>query len=290
MLPPAEAYCDQDVASQIVSFAKRLNLTVPEGDLVEQVSHVWMHWPLSETVLVVLDDLADFGKVQPYLPPQTEQFRVLITTRQIFSGIASLEINVLSPEAALALLKSLVGADRIEAQHEAAKALGERLGYLPLALELVGRYLELDEDLSMADVQAELDDMQTDAYALLKDESAATMTAKLGVATAFGLSLQRLTAASQTLAAVFCLFAAAPIAWQWVQRCLPEVSPGALKQHQRTLLRNSLLQRVEANTYQLHPLIQEFLRKRFARAPSTEPLLGQYCRVMVEAAGPTSHT
>jgi tetratricopeptide (TPR) repeat protein len=196
----------------------------------------------------------------------------------------------LSPEAALALLQSLVGADRINAQLAEAKALAQRLGYLPLALELVGRYLELDADLSIADVQAELDDMQTDAYALLKDDSAATMTAKLGVAAAFELSLKRLTADSQTLATVLCLFAAAPIAWNWVQTCLPEVNPGALKQHRRTLLQNSLLQRVEANTYQLHPLIQEFLRTRFASAPGTEPLLHQYCRVMVELASPISYT
>ncbi len=132
-------------------------------------------------MLVVYDDVADFATIQPYLPPQTEQFRVLLTTRQRFSGIDSLEIDVLNRDAALDLLRSIVGSNRIDAQLVDATALCTRLGRLPLALELVGRYLELDEDLSILEVQAELDEMRTYAYALLKDESAATMTAKLGV-------------------------------------------------------------------------------------------------------------
>jgi tetratricopeptide (TPR) repeat protein len=281
---------DQDVASQIVSFAKLLNLPLPEGELTEQVAYVWSQWPLSEAVLVVFDDVADFPRIKPYLPPEQEPFRVLMTTRQQFSGIESIEITVLSLQAALNLLKSLMGTDRIEAELADAEALCQRLGFLPLALELVGRYLELDADLSLAEVQAELDEMRTDAYALLKDESAANMTAKLGVAEAFELSLRRLNAESQTLATVLCLFAAAPIAWEWVAACLPEVSAAALKQQRRTLLQNSLLQRVEAETYQLHPLIQEFLRTRFANAASTEPLLRQYCAAMVEASNVISYT
>ena len=276
---------DQDVASQIVRFAKQVGLTSPEGELAEQVDYVWQNWPLlPSAMLVIYDDVTDFANIQPYLPPETEQFRVLLTTRQRFSGIDSLEIDVLSPDTALDLLRSIVGPDRINAQLAEATALCTRLGRLPLALELVGHYLELDEDLTLVEVQAELDEMRTDAYALLKDESAITMTAKLGVAEAFELSLRRLDEDSQTLATLLCLFAATPIAWEWVQACLADVSTPALRQQRNKLLQNSLLQRVDPDVYQLHPLIQEFLRVRFTDLDSTAPLQQAYCTAIAQAA------
>jgi len=93
---------DQDVASQIVRFAKTVGVSTPEGELADKVAYVWAQWPLAPSaMLVIYDDVADFANIQPYLPPQTEQFRVLLTTRQRFSGIDSLEIDVLSPDAAL---------------------------------------------------------------------------------------------------------------------------------------------------------------------------------------------
>lgn len=183
-----------------------------------------------------------------------------------------------------------MGVDRINAQLVDATALCARLGYLPLALELVGRYLELDEDLTLVEVQAELDEMRTYAYALLKDESAATMTAKLGVAEAFELSLRRLDDASQTLATLLCLFAATPIAWEWVQACLADVPTPTLRQQRNKLLQNSLLQRVDQDIYQLHPLIQEFLRVRFAALDSTAPLQQSYCKAIAQAANQIGQT
>ncbi|WP_017297792.1 tetratricopeptide repeat protein [Nodosilinea nodulosa] len=282
---------DQDVASQIVRFAKTVEMSTPEGELADQVAYVWAQWPLAPSaMLVVYDDVADFATIQPYLPPQTEQFRVLLTTRQRFSGIDSLEIDVLNRDAALDLLRSIVGSNRIDAQLVDATALCARLGYLPLALELVGRYLELDEDLSILEVQAELDEMRTYAYALLKDESAANRTANLGVAEAFELSLRRLDEASQTLATLLCLFAVTPIAWEWVQACLSDVPTPALRQQRNKLLQNSLLQRVGAETYQMHPLIQEFLRVRFANLDSTAPLQHAFCTAIAQAANQIGQT
>ncbi|MBW4481706.1 MAG: tetratricopeptide repeat protein [Tildeniella torsiva UHER 1998/13D] len=281
---------EQDVGSQIVGFAKSVGMSPPEGELADQVKYVWAQWPLAPAaMLVVYDDVADYGQIEPYLPPE-RRCRVLLTTRQRLSGLASLELDVLSLEAALDLLRSVVGAKRINAQLTEAVALCARLGHLPLALELVGRYLELDEDLTIVEVQAELDEMRTYAYALLKDESAATMTAKLGVAAAFELSLRRLDKASQTLATLLSLFAATPIAWEWVQTCLADVPTSTLRQQRNKLLQNSLLQRVDQDVYQLHPLIQEFLRVRFADLDSTARLQQSYCKAIAQAANQIGQT
>jgi hypothetical protein len=62
-------------------------------------------------------------------------------------------LDVLTKEAALALLKWLVRDEWVEAELEVAENLCEWLGYLPLGLELVGRYLALEEDLSLAEIQ-----------------------------------------------------------------------------------------------------------------------------------------
>jgi tetratricopeptide (TPR) repeat protein len=277
---------EQEVGSQIVSFALIcLDLTPPDGlELDQQVQWCWQHWPSTEAVLIIYDDVATFEAISPYLPPQTQQFCVLITTRRQFTGIHHLEIDVLNPEAALSLLRSLVGEDRINQQLAEAEALCQRLGYLPLALELVGHYLQADADLAIAEVQAELDAMRTNAYALIKDDSAGNMTARLGVAEAFELSMGRLDAASETLAILLSLFAATPIIWQWVQACLPDQPEPTLRNQRKVLLQNSLLQRVGAETYQLHPLIQEFLRVRQEHVEDADALKRQYTQSLVQIA------
>jgi hypothetical protein len=70
---------------------------------------------------------------------------VLLTTRlQLGASIRSFQINVLSETASLALLESLIDADgtnRVSQELDTARALCQWLGYLPLGLELVGRFL-----------------------------------------------------------------------------------------------------------------------------------------------------
>ncbi|MFM6475742.1 MAG: pilus assembly protein PilF, partial [Dolichospermum sp.] len=56
-----------------------------------------------------------------------------------------LELQVLSKDAAIDLLAAIIGQKRINAEPAEAKLLCYELEYLPLALELVGYYLD-DED------------------------------------------------------------------------------------------------------------------------------------------------
>ncbi|MEW6498120.1 MAG: NB-ARC domain-containing protein, partial [Cyanobacteriota bacterium] len=71
-----------DLGTQIVAFARaHLQLHPPKDlDLPSQVAFCWRHWPSGE-VLVVLDDVTDYQKVKPHLPPCKSRFKVLITTR-----------------------------------------------------------------------------------------------------------------------------------------------------------------------------------------------------------------
>ena len=85
-----------DLGTQIVDFGRALlNLKPPENlGLVAQVQYCWRNW-IKGTVLIVLDDLIDYKKIVPYLPPAKSQFKVLITTRlQLVDLTQSLNIDV----------------------------------------------------------------------------------------------------------------------------------------------------------------------------------------------------
>jgi hypothetical protein len=93
-------------------------------------------------VLLIVDDITDWESCRELLPT-AKRFRVLITTRRRNidpSYIQEISLEVLSPEAALQFLTKLVG-DRVRKSGQKAVELCQQLGYLPLGVQLVGRYL-----------------------------------------------------------------------------------------------------------------------------------------------------
>lgn len=148
-----------DVGIQIVNFAKsQFNLNPSKDDnLQTQVAYCWRNW-LQGDVLVIFDDVVDYQEISDFLPPGEARFKVLITTRQKYLGqfFHRLELEVLDEDAALELLVSFVGETRIQQELEEAKALCVDLGFLPLGLELVARYLERKPDLSVAKARQRL--------------------------------------------------------------------------------------------------------------------------------------
>jgi hypothetical protein len=104
----------------------------------------------------------------------------------------------LDEENAIALLESLVKDGRIQSQLDDAKALSKWVGYLPLALELIGRFLSRKPDWTISRLLNALDDKRLDAKALIAPETG--MTGQLGVAAALELSWQELNEAEQELA------------------------------------------------------------------------------------------
>jgi hypothetical protein len=234
-----------DLGTQIVTFAQaQLGLMPPDNlDLAGQVAYCWRHWPpLTDApgrVLVIFDDVTDAAALHPYLPPQEDRYRVVLTSRrQLGRAFSTLELDVLDLEPALELLGSLAGAERIEAVRAEAVALVNWLGRLPLALELVGRYLANDLDLDLPTLQRRLEAQTVRARALLKpeDDDYSDMTAKRGVAAAFELSVQELTETQGELAYALSLFGNAAMPWALVQPCLPEADEEALEDGRSALV------------------------------------------------------
>jgi tetratricopeptide (TPR) repeat protein len=250
----------QDLKIQLVLFAQtHLGLHPPTDlDLDAQLHWCWQRWGTEKTLLI-LDDVQVYTDVQALAIPGRSQFKVLMTTRSHFgSSVRELNLEVLSEEDSLKLLRSLVTDGRIDRQLAESKAICNWLGYLPLGLELVGRYLARKPGVSVTKLWERLQDKRLEANALKDQESG--MTASLGVTAAFELSWQELPPEAQGLAAFLSLFDLAEIPWHYlVHTCLPEQDEEKLEDlRDEKLIGLSLLKRTEAGHYQLHQLLREF--------------------------------
>lgn len=97
-------------------------------------------------LLIVLDNAADLGQVEPLLPGG-DSCAVLVTSRQRMNGLVArygarrLKLDVLTPEEGTQLLERLVSAQRVRSEPGAAEQLCRLSGHLPLALRIVGANL-----------------------------------------------------------------------------------------------------------------------------------------------------
>ncbi|MGD1901779.1 MAG: tetratricopeptide repeat protein [Geitlerinemataceae cyanobacterium] len=236
------------------------------GDETMQLRHVLSNWPMLEAarVLLIFDDVTDYGsQVEPYLPGMGDRFRVLVTTREKIEGhkLDLLDLDVLKPLAALRLLVSIVGRDRVCPEARTARDLLKALGYLPLGVELVGFYLKRRPDLALATL---LDRLAVTARALNPSKFPAGLTAERGVVAAFELSWEMLSEGAQALAMRLSIFAAAPIPWELVQRCVAIEEEELEEWREEELVRLHWLKRLEAGRYRLHPLVREFFGMKLA--------------------------
>lgn len=100
--------------------------------------------------LVVLDNVASEQEIEPFLPP-SGRCAVLVTTRQRnLLGLAAhyFSISPFSPEEALSLFALVLGADRVEKERALLLAIGEAVGFLPLAIDIAACRLVFDQALS----------------------------------------------------------------------------------------------------------------------------------------------
>ena len=301
---------EADIGLQIVNFARTdLGLQPPSDlELPDQVRWCWKHWHEGNT-LVVLDDVKNYSKIKPYLPPQPSQFKVLITTRLKLDLAGSLYLSVLSESDALEVLTQLVGSEKVKQELEETTKLCQRLGYLPLALQLVGSYVK-KRKISLAQMLQRLEGKGLGHPSLIVNENDPTWTLniKRGVEAAFELSWLELTESAQHLGCLLSLFALTPIPWSLVESAATQKSKeiipfglkilqlvglfkrkSTVKQEPKTLedtrleLENLHLLQGE-NTYRLHQLIHEFLSNKQNNLAIADEQKYKFCSAMAKAA------
>ncbi|GAB2994729.1 AfsR/SARP family transcriptional regulator [Saccharothrix stipae] len=111
-------------------------------------------------VLLVLDDAAGVDQVR-HLLPGTASSAVLISSRHQLGGlpgVRSLRVPPLAAPSGLDLLARMIGERRVADEAEAAAAIVEACGGLPLALRIVGARLAARQSLPLAKLAVRLAD------------------------------------------------------------------------------------------------------------------------------------
>ncbi|WP_081424200.1 tetratricopeptide repeat protein [Anabaena sp. WA102] len=259
---------NQNLGLQIIEFCRtHFRLNPPDNVLSKQVDWCWQSWPTGNT-LVVIDDVQNYPAIQPYLPPQSSQFKVLITTRLKldFPVSCTLSLQILSLPEAMALLSELIGEDRLNQETAQAEELCQRLGYLPLALQLVGRYVKYRQ-ISCAEMLQRLaaKGINHPAFDIDAHDPTWTLSITRGVQAAFELSWEVISYSAQELGCLLSLFALAPIPWLLIQSASREKNIENLENARIELERLHLLQSENYDHYQLHQLIRDFLQVKLEK-------------------------
>ena len=262
----------------------------------QKVAQCWQAWKRqTESVLLILDDVSGLAKNKQYLPPaDLGTLRLLITSRDTpDQRIAEeLPLEVLLPGAAVALLASIIGQERVARETSAAEKLCEELGYLPLALELVGYYLE-DEDYQSLSLAAMRDKLKEKVKhpSLSPEEVPMAIKANRGVQAAFDLSWDELTPEAKYLACVLGAFAEAAIHWVFVKGIYEILEGEAFSEDNlkdkwlKSLRKLHLVLTVETDIYDLHPLIRDYLAEQFKKHPQHSEIKQAFCDLFVRVAG-----
>ncbi|MDZ8222391.1 tetratricopeptide repeat protein [Nostoc sp. ChiVER01] len=273
-----------DVEIQIFRFVElKFNKIAPDDwELADRLRYCWQNWQQGE-VLLVFDDVTDYKKqVQPYLPPESPRFKVLLTTRLGFNRtLPQLPLGVLKPLAAMKLLKSLVDRERLKSEPWVAREICKSLGYLPLALELVGRYLDTMPDLSLEKLLKRLEKKRLEHEAVAKANQ--LMWYKYGVAEAFALSWEQLDEKAQGVGCWLSLYALADIPFS-VEAIEDDDEQELWEKAIAELQKLHLLQRQSKGIYRLHPLIRQFFQMKLNELSEVDKVKTVFTAQMVEVA------
>ncbi|WP_405677725.1 NB-ARC domain-containing protein [Streptomyces sp. NBC_01511] len=109
-----------------------------------------------ERALLVLDDVVDADQVRPLLPAGADG-AAIVTSRRGLAGLVAthggwvLRLSTFAEEESYALLLAVLGAERVEAEPEAARRLAAACGHHPLALRIMSARLLTRPALRLAD-------------------------------------------------------------------------------------------------------------------------------------------
>jgi tetratricopeptide (TPR) repeat protein len=197
-----------------------------------------------------------------------------------------LELDVLKTSEILELLNFFLGHERVEKEIEFAIKICEWVGHLPLGIELVGRYLAL-EQFSLREALERLNQERLNSNIL--NEVDTMMNNQSNLRSAFNLSWERLDENAQELGCILSLFALAEIPPQLLEMVSSYLVDQNATQtfdwekRRRDLLKSSLLSR-NSNGYYLHQLIREFLKEKLDSSEQNNKIKSAFTRAMISIA------
>ncbi|WP_328311871.1 NB-ARC domain-containing protein [Streptomyces sp. NBC_00442] len=211
-------------------------------------------------VLVLLDNAHDTAQLTPLLPG-TPGSAVLVTSRTRIVGLPGariVDVEAMSEQDALTMLETIVGAERVRAEPEAARQLVASCGRLPLAVRIAASRLTARSDWAVADLTARLRDERHRLDELEADG--------LGVDAAFRLSYEGLAGPA---ARAFRLTAAAavPVFGRSTAAALLDADEYAAEEALEALVDAGLLEACGVDRYRFHDLVRIFARRVLDASP-----------------------
>ncbi|KUJ70509.1 hypothetical protein ACZ90_03720 [Streptomyces albus subsp. albus] len=213
-------------------------------------------------VLVLLDNALDSAQVRPLLPG-APGCSVVVTSRNRLAGLVAtdcarlLPLDRLTPDGGAAVLRTVLGGARVDAEPRAAQDLSALCDGLPLALRLAAARLVARPRLSL---RAMADDL-LDEHRRLPLLS----TEDLGVEAALRLSRQQLPAAGELLFRQLALHVGTEVD-RGAAAALTGLPPAEADRALEELAAAHLLEERDHGRYLMHDLIRLYARSGAAQA------------------------
>lgn len=237
--------------------------------------------------LVLLDNAYSEDQIRPLLPG-TDSCAVLVTSRDSLAGLvvrdgaARIDLPLLDPEEGLRLLHTLVGS-RVDDEPAAARALGERCAWLPLALRVAAEFAANRPRSTLSALVEEFDaEPALDVLTAGDDEHTA-------VRSVLSWSYRHLRADVAELFRVLGHHPGPEVSVVAAAALIdgPLTTAGRLLE---ALARNHLVLRLSGRRYGLHDLLWQYARELAAADPDTaakQRLVQHYVREATAAARST---
>ncbi len=142
---------DQNIPAQLIEVADRAGWVSPQSEHRYKLEIALQRLRTFDGGLVIFDNVDSFEVIEQYLPLPEASPHLLLTSRVDIQLFVAVPLNVLGDDEAYALLIREAGRTPEGAEADIARRIAERLGGLPLALELAGSYLARFDSVSFAD-------------------------------------------------------------------------------------------------------------------------------------------
>ncbi|MFJ3973220.1 BTAD domain-containing putative transcriptional regulator [Streptomyces parvus] len=237
------------------------------GDDEDELVAAWRTATSGLRLLLVLDDAVDSQQVRPLLPSGPGS-TVIVTSRRRLAGLETTRRHSLGPlpeREGVRLLSSVVGADRVEREPEAAVELARFCDGLPLALRIIGARLQTRPEWTLTHMVSRMTGDEDRLKELNADDRS--------VAAAFQLSYEHLPPQQQRLFRVLGLSptvefdARTPAA----MLSLPAHETGPALEN---LVDAGLLRQPRPGRYRLHDLVRAHARRLAQATPNTSKTAG----------------
>ncbi|MGV9855681.1 ATP-binding protein [Streptomyces sp. NPDC003442] len=231
-------------------------------DSLEERAALWRDRLAGSRMLLILDNAASPGQVEPLLPASQECL-VLVTSRRrliALDGAEPLPLDTLPPDQAAHLFTRLARRTPTDTEHSAVTEAVRLCGHLPLAITLLAGRLAHHPAWDLTTF--------TDEFATTQDRLGELEASDRAVAAAFDLSYQDLPPHLQHLFRHLGLHPGPDID-PYATAALTNVSLAQARRHLETLYTDHLIDEPTPRRYRLHDLLREYAHTLTTHDPTT---------------------